>query len=115
MAAICLSACTSTEKQAPLLSEAGLIPKAVTVTDGQGIFTINSETALYISGESDSLEQVAAFFSQKLSDALGTKIDIVKSVSDTLKGNHILFVVRSGDRELGREGYELSVTAQQLK
>ena len=115
MAAICLSACTSTEKQAPLLSEAGLIPKAVTVTDGQGIFTINSETALYISGESDSLEQVAAFFSQKLSDALGTTIDIAKSVSDTLKGNHILFVVRSGDRELGREGYELSVTAQQLK
>jgi hexosaminidase len=116
VAAVCLSACTSSNNQPSTpLSQAVLIPKPVSVTDGDGAFQIDDRTAIYISGESDSLKQVADYFSKKLSAALGKDVTAANAPGDSIDGTHILFVQRSGDPELGSQGYEMTVTAQQLK
>ena len=53
-----------------------LIPKPVSITPGQGSFTLNEKTAIYIDKSSTGIESITGYLAQKLFPATGIQLNI---------------------------------------
>jgi hexosaminidase len=91
-----------------------LIPKPVSVTTGDGVFTLTGETAIYVEGETPQLTQVAQSLADKLKPPTGFALPVSSSHGDRKTGN-IYLAVTGNDTALGEEGYELSISKELIK
>lgn len=85
-----------------------LIPKPVSVTKGSGQFTITEGTSIIAATEA---VKIGAYLSAQLKPATGFALKVTPGTAAT-KGS--IFLTLGGDASLGDEGYELSVTADQV-
>jgi hexosaminidase len=91
-----------------------LIPKPVSVTTGDGVFTLTGETKIYVEGETPQLMQVAQSLADKLKPATGFALPVSSSQGDHKTGN-IYLAVTGNDTALGDESYELSISKEFIK
>lgn len=85
-------------KQAPL----DLIPKAVSVKVGEGVFIVNANTSIHAEGE--GIAEVGNYAASVLR---------IKSTGERSAENQI-FLSLIEDQELGTEGYELKITGESI-
>lgn len=89
-----------------------IIPKPLSYEAGKGKFILNKDTAIYIKGntkeETEELEKIAEFLSEKLSRATGFNF-VVKEGDNPLKGN-IFLTTAGGEESQGNEGYSMITT-----
>lgn len=88
-----------------------IIPQPVSLQAGQGNFELKANTAIEISTSAGPLETVAGILAQRLSKPTGYTIE-VKSVNAFTKGN--IHLQLNGGKELGKEGYRLDVTPEEI-
>ncbi len=88
-----------------------LIPQPVSLTQGQGVFTLSNSTNIEISSADKNVEQVANYLSQMLSKPTGFTFK-VNRVSSFSKGNIQLH--HSGKAAANKEAYELKATPAEL-
>jgi len=91
-----------------------LIPKPLSVTSGEGIFEITTETAIYIEGDTAKIMPVAQSLADKLKPSTGLTIPIWTFKGERKAGN-IYLAVTGNDTALGDEGYELSISKEFTK
>ena len=114
---LAILACTSCEQSKSASPEARLryeniIPKPVSATMTGNTFTLTEDTRVVISGSEEGLDNVADLLVEKLKPATGFNLDISNSEND--EDNSILLSI-SEDSELGPEGYELTISEEQVK
>jgi hexosaminidase len=83
-----------------------LIPQPVSIEEKEGVFQLNSSTAIGLSVSSAEVEKVGALLSEKLSLATGFKIALKKN--DRTAAIQ-LTILKNKNAEIGDEGYLLSV------
>ncbi len=106
----------SCDKSKPTSPEArqrfeSVIPKPVSATMSGTTFTITRDTRIALPESGKGLENVANFLAEKLRPATGFEIGISDG-QPSGKGSIVLSLV--SDRELGEEGYELTIEEQQV-
>lgn len=92
------------------LSHSTLIPKPVSVTNGNGRFALTANTSIYINENSPELRQIANYLSGKLKPATGFGWQVVTGETGTPPANNILLAISGKDATLGEEGYNLDIT-----
>ena len=109
LSAVLLAACNSgSDKPAPpALNTAVLIPKPVSIQAADGAFEIDANTTIAVSGGDAEWKRIAGMLASKISASLGKEI----SVSEGSGGSGaIVFEPSSNVKEIGEEGYILSIT-----
>jgi hexosaminidase len=91
-----------------------LIPKPVSVTAGNGTFTVGNETGIYVEGDTPQLIQAAQSLADKLKPATGFALPVSSLKGDYKTGN-IYLALNANDTELGDEGYALSISKEFIK
>lgn len=97
------------EKTAPTdLTKETIIPKPVSVTATGKSFSLTSETQIYVAEGNEELVSVAQRLASQVNIVTGftNKIEIAATVPQT----GIYLTLLNVDKELGEEGYELSIT-----
>jgi hexosaminidase len=87
-----------------------IIPEPVSVTEGNGHFTLPRHVSIWASRDSNMAE-VISFLREKLSVATGRQVTMGASGTATVK----LLLNQTPQTELGNEGYRLSVTASHIE
>jgi hexosaminidase len=90
----------------------GIIPKPVSANMTGNTFTLTEDTKVVTSGSVEGVDNVARFLIDKLKPATGFNVE--KS-SDGKEGKNSILLSISKDAELGAEGYELTVSEDQIK
>ncbi|MES2646018.1 MAG: beta-N-acetylhexosaminidase [Bacteroidota bacterium] len=93
---------------------ANLIPKPVSVTETNDVFTLTKETGIYVLGDSASDLHVAQWFADKLKPATGFNLKVALSKEES-KPDGIYLVHAANDAALGNEGYELVISKEVIK
>ncbi|MCC6286807.1 MAG: family 20 glycosylhydrolase [Chitinophagaceae bacterium] len=87
-----------------------IIPEPVSVKSGSGKFVINNNTAVYVISGGDSIIKIAKDFSEKFYQSSGIKL-AVKNANVQPGVKNLIQFQKSNNKTIGREGYELSVSA----
>lgn len=98
---------------AELADAANLIPKPVSVTKGDGAFTIKAETGIFVDGNDAALQKTGEYLSALLKPATGFDIKVSAAPAAQATGN--IYLKLSADSALGNEGYELIVTKDMIQ
>ena len=89
-----------------------LIPLPVTVTPTGGTFTLSDGAAIFVQTASDEMLQVGHALAQALQAATGIGAPVAPLDGDPAPGSILLTTGDAdADASLGREGYELTITA----
>src|SRR5260221_1978401 len=91
-----------------------LIPIPVSVKVGIGSFNLLPDTHITTQPESAELTNIGQYLADKLIPATGYKLRVSPGASAAKAGNIALTTI-GGDPALGDEGYELTVTTEQVK
>lgn len=91
-----------------------LIPKPVSVTVTGGVFSLTSESAIYVDGKSDEHLRIGQYLADRLKPATGFDLK-VSSASGAPKPGNIYLAVAGNNTALGEEGYELTITKEMVK
>ena len=91
-----------------------VIPKPVSVTKGEGVFTLTARTRILCDPDSPSLISLGQYLAQKLSPATGYQFSVASSASASVKDS-IYLTLAGGDPSLGEEGYELTITPERVR
>lgn len=102
----------NTAQQEKTPSPVALIPKPVSVANGDGKFVITGTTKIIVATDLGEVHKIAAYFTGMLKPATGLDLSI-SSANETNTGN--IYLSLSADSTLGAEGYELSVTKENVK
>lgn len=89
-----------------------IIPRPMKVTETAGRFTLTPETAILTAGRGKAIGQLARQAAAILRPATGYALPIGQAKNDALTPNTILLSTGSNKKNLGPEGYELTVTAK---
>lgn len=100
-----MTSATETLQPPTVRALASLIPKPVSVTPGDGVFTIDSATRVVL--DQMELAPVGQFLVDLLNPAFGTQMEITMPPPD--RSNMIFLSIIGGD-SLGSEGYRLTIT-----
>ena len=96
------------------LTKAALIPKPVSVKAAGGFFTLQGGTVILISEESPELIHVAKYLADRLNPATGFNLAI-HSAGAIHASNCILLETNISNSQLGSEGYELTISVENIK
>jgi hexosaminidase len=103
----------SCSKRAPSdLSKEIIIPRPVSVTATGDYFTINEATGIYVQGETDEEKNIGQLLADILKPSTGFGLEVNLTSEAPEKGNIVLML--STEAQHGDEGYELSITEDQL-
>jgi hexosaminidase len=105
-----LISCNPVEKDKSIDS---IIPKPQAVESTGRNFTIKETTGIFIESESEELKSIANYLTMKLKPSTGFNLPISAIAEQHSTGNIILAL--SPDSQLGEEGYELTITEDQVK
>jgi hexosaminidase len=96
------------------LTKAALIPKPVSTVAGTGHFELKANAVIRIEEKSTEMQKVAGYLAGVLNPATGFNIKI-QDDGDTPSSNCILLVTGVKNDKLGQEGYELTITREQIR
>ncbi len=82
-----------------------VIPKPLQVKNGEGFYTLNSESRIGIQPANQELNKIGTILSTVLSKSAGREIP-VQSTTDAA----ILLTMNPNEKELGEEGYRLAIS-----
>ncbi len=88
-----------------------LIPKPASILPSQGVFALSSSTHIHC----DSSDQEATFLADYLSMQLQKATGLHFATTDTGQGTPGIILQLDNDPGLGEEGYELSITTDQIR
>ncbi len=108
------TACHAPKRDGELTTMDALIPKPQSVTKTGKEFEITDKTAIYVDSGSEEILSIANYLSQKLRPATGFGFPVSVGSGEPAT-NGIVFVQSGADAQLGDEGYELTVTENQVK
>ena len=91
-----------------------IIPKPVSATMNGNTFTLTNKTKIVIDSAGGELEAIGHYLAGKLNPATGFEIPVSNNGEGTSSGN-ILLSLTGGSKELGAEGYALSIGEDQVK
>jgi hexosaminidase len=107
-----MMACNTIKSPKPL-SQSALIPRPVSVKSSEGNFELTEKSGIYFEKGSPELRKIAGYLANKLKPSTGYALNILPApASDS--GRHIRLGL-SKDKELGEEGYELSVSRSGIR
>lgn len=96
------------------LTKENLIPKPVSVTATAEAFEITKRTGVYVEGESAELQFVGQYLADRLKPSTGFDMKVSSTKGEPGSGN-IYLALSADDKELGDEGYEITITDDVLK
>lgn len=88
-----------------------LIPEPVSLQAGEGTFVLNPSNAIHIPANHSELRKIADYLALKVRPATGFDLKISESVTPS---GILLALNKKADAQLGKEGYQLEVTPQQV-
>jgi hexosaminidase len=108
---IILAALFSVMWSIPQAQNLSIIPAPASVKIGDGHFTLSNRTSIYISKET-ALKKVGQYFLDRVNPPTGFDLKISSQKSD----QSIQFILNEKeDKTLGKEGYNLNVTSQNVQ
>ena len=110
--AFLLSCSRQTSKEAKTAFES-IIPKPVSANLTGKSFYLTKETAILIEGDGKDLTAIGDYLSGQLKPATGFDLEV--SYANTSSPNSIFLTTRGGDVQWGAEGYELTISEDQVK
>lgn len=96
-------------------SEISIIPRPVTLESTTGNFNISKATTIMVENPDDESLRVANMFAERLKTAGGLTLNVVETNNFSPGKNLILFTTRGADSSLGKEGYQLSVSKNNVQ
>ncbi len=108
---LCLFSCKPSAPPTDL-SKANMIPRPVSITATGSAFQLKANTGIYVD-EDTELKNVAQYLANRLKPATGFNLQVFSTTSAPAPGN--IYLTISPDPQLGEEGYELTITEDQLK
>ncbi len=106
-----LALVVSTLSLSAVIADAGvdIIPKPVTVINSEGSFTLNAQTKIFAD---ENTSDQATLLQNYLQPATGFAFE---SATDAQTPNAIVLQLNSELENLGKEGYRLSITPEQIR
>jgi hexosaminidase len=98
---------------APIPSPIDVIPRPVSVSAGSGNFILASTTGIYVQPGTDEAMAVGQYLADHLRPATGYSLP-VRAASGAPAGGNITLTLTGADPALGPEGYQLTVTPDQV-
>jgi hexosaminidase len=96
------------------LSKTDLIPKPVSVKTATGSFELTSGTDIYIQGQNAELKQTGQILAANLKSSTGFGIDVIAADKTPAPGNIYLTINGTPDKQLGDEGYTLTINDKNI-
>ena len=90
-----------------------IIPKPVSLEPGNGFFILATGANINISPGSSELQSLGQYLADRLNPATGFGINIIPAGGALIPGD-IYLSIDEGDPALGEEGYELTITPEQV-
>ena len=91
-------------------TEISIIPRPVALEKTAGNFTISKATTIVVESTDPESIRVANMLAERLKTAVGISLNVVEAEKYSPLKNVILFTTIDSDATLGNEGYELSVS-----
>ncbi|HZX74285.1 MAG TPA: glycoside hydrolase family 20 zincin-like fold domain-containing protein, partial [Cyclobacteriaceae bacterium] len=91
-----------------------IIPEPQSVAATGNKFLIKESTGIFIEPGSEEVKSVANYLASKLKPSTGYDLSVSPGAGQTATGN-ILISTSGADSKLGEEGYELTITEDQVK
>lgn len=104
---MCMCIGTESTQNTPEIS---IIPRPVTLERTTGNFNISKTTTIMVENPDDELIRVAIMFAERLKTAGGLILNVVETHEFSPGKNVILFTTTGADSSFGKEGYQLSVS-----
>lgn len=86
----------------------GVIPKPVSVTPAEGIFSLSEKSTIFVAGDSPEMFRIGKYLADKINPATGFAIS-VKSIHSERSAGNIYLSLSPRDEQLGEEGYLMKV------
>ena len=86
-----------------------IIPKPVKVESGNGSFTIQPDTKIFVETNNNDVKNVAEYLAERIKTVTGYDLIIENFSSETSNDGAIIFTTINADRKLGDEGYLFEV------
>ena len=96
------------------ITKAALIPKPVSVKATTGHFELKNNAVIRIGSDSPEMQKVAGYLADCLHPATGYDITVQAS-GEIPSSNCILLETTLNQENLGKEGYELNISKEQIK
>ena len=108
-----LSSCDQSQpaSEAAISRFESVIPKPVSASITSNSFVLEDDATIVIGSEDEGVRNVAQFLGEKLRPATGFDLQISNEQQE--RGSILLNIIE--DRELGEEGYELTIDEEQIK
>ena len=107
-----ISSCNQSNKETNAIES--IIPRPQKVASTEKNFCIKESTGIVIEPGSEELRSIADYLAGKLKPSTGYGLP-VSSVADQTATGNILITTAGADSRLGEEGYELTITEDQVK
>jgi hexosaminidase len=104
---MCMCIGTESSQNTPEIS---IIPRPVALERTTGNFNISKATTIMVENPDDESLRVANMFAERLKTAGGLILNVVETHEFSPGKNVILFTTTGADSSLGKEGYQLSVS-----
>ncbi len=106
---------TAAQPSAPNdLTMTPLIPKPVSINNAEGVFELKNNAVVWISENTPGMVKVAKYLTDRLNPATGFNVIILTS-GTIPTSNCILLETNISNSQLGQEGYELKITAENIR
>ena len=109
---VILTACNTTAEKQYTSSFQNLIPKPVSATATNEFFELTKETGIYVQSDNESDLTTAKWFAALVKPATGFDLTVSLSKETPKSGN--IYLAKSADTTLGKEGYELNITKESI-
>lgn len=96
------------------LTKAGIIPKPVSVTATGSYFDFKKDVVIRIAENATDLQPVAQYLANLLNPATGLNFNVQTS-GDMPASNYILLETSANNSKLGQEGYELTISKENIR
>jgi hexosaminidase len=96
------------------LSKESVIPKPASVTSTGDYFVLKQKAKVFVYGESEEIKQAGQYLADKLKILTGFEIKIKTASGEPWSGD-IFLGLSDSNKELGDEGYELTITSKLVK
>ena len=91
------------------IEELSLIPNPTKIIKNEGCFSITPELKIYLNSRDEQSQNVADYFVKKINTPTGFNFKVEKVSASDLQKNVILLSTNEKDKNLGDEGYTLTV------
>jgi len=91
-----------------------VIPEPMEIKPACGQFTLKYKTAIYAESGSASVKAIANYLAEQLRPATGFSLVVLDDSKGSSAADSILLTTKDADKDLGKEGYELVVTKNNI-